>query len=232
MEIDSINSSQLRGFVTGLVLGDGTIDKGQNKRAFRIKSINKDFIQQIQYYFNKCTTFKTKIKFISAYDDKYGVHHKSYYELNINAHPYFAKLYHYFYNDYRHRKIYSKTLSWLNPIGIANWYMSDGYVCLVGKTKGFITQRRVDICTDRYYYEDVQLIQQYFLQRWDIQTSIVTRNHTYRLRIQTQSYATFFNIILPYLTPSMLYKCYLGYTSKQNWMSDDFWHLQQQLQNY
>ena len=39
-EFKGIKSSELRGFFTGLILGDASIDKGVHKRAFNIKSIN------------------------------------------------------------------------------------------------------------------------------------------------------------------------------------------------
>ena len=42
-DFKGINSSELRGFFTGLILGDASIDKGVHKRALMIKSINRDF---------------------------------------------------------------------------------------------------------------------------------------------------------------------------------------------
>ena len=48
-----MNSTKLRGYLTGLILGDGSIDKGVQKRAFSIKSINKDFIEKIYEDLNK-----------------------------------------------------------------------------------------------------------------------------------------------------------------------------------
>lgn len=227
-EFKRMNSSELRGFVTGLILGDGTIDKGVHKRAFQIKSINYDFIEYIINCISTTTPFQFKVREIPAHYSC-GCNHKTAWEVQVKAHPYFNKLYHYFYNDYRHRKIYAKTLSWLTPRGLACWYMSDGYVCLVGKTKGFIRSRRVDICTDRYYLEDVQLMQTALRSKFGLNTSIITRNNTYRLRITHDSYNTFIELIAPYVIPSMRYKLYLGYTSRQPWMSDLVWSIQQSL---
>lgn len=42
-----MNSSELKGYLTGLIVGDGYIDGGVTKRAFAIKSINKEFIYKI-----------------------------------------------------------------------------------------------------------------------------------------------------------------------------------------
>lgn len=224
-ESKGINSSELRSFLTGLILGDGTIDNGITKRSFRIKSIHKDFIEYISDYINCYTNFKHLVKYIPEHFSC-GCNHKECWEFVVKAHPYFNKKYHYFYNDKRHRKIYAKTLSWLTPIGLANWYMSDGYVCLVGKTKGFIRDRRVDLCTDRYFKEDVELIKDFMSRKFNIKTSIIKRNNTYRIRVNCESYETFFSLIAPYIVDSMKYKLYLGYTNKPKYFSDAFWNEQ------
>lgn len=222
------SSSELRGFVTGLILGDAIIDKGVSKRALTFVSINKDFVEYAKNVFDSITPFKSYIKEKEAYT-KNGVHHKKYYVFRIIAHPYFNKLYHYFYDDFRHRKIYAKTLSWLNPIGLANWYMSDGYVCLVGKTKNYIYNRRIDICTDRYCKEDIELAIQYLKKQFDINCNIIKRGNFYRIRIKSNSYEKFINIIKPYIVPSMLYKLYLGYNNKPDNLSDEAWEYQKYL---
>ena len=91
-----LDSKELRGFLTGLILGDGTIDKGIDARAFRMKSIDEEFIFHIREYLMSNTNFKIKIVEHDEYTKK-GIHHKSYFDLSIKAHPYFAKKYHHFY---------------------------------------------------------------------------------------------------------------------------------------
>ena len=223
-----MNSSELKGFLTGLILGDGCIDKGVTKRAFSIKSIDFKFIEYIEKQVKSVNTFKSLIKYTPEHYSC-GCNHKESWEYKIYAHPYFNKIYHYFYNDTKHRKIYRKTLEWLNPIGLANWFMSDGYICLVGKTKGNIKSRRLDICTDRYYKEDVELMASFLKHKFNLNVSVIKRNNTYRLRINKSSYEDFISLIYPYVIPSMYYKLYLGYTTKPEWMSDIFWKKQQSL---
>lgn len=222
------NSNELRGFVTGLILGDGSIDKGVHKRSFEMKSIHKDFVTYVKTILDDITPFNSYIKENNAYI-KDGVSHKKYYRLRVTAHPYFNKLYHYFYNDYRHRKIYAKTLNWLTPRGLANWYMSDGYICLVGKKSNNIYNRRIDICTDRYYIEDVKLMIQMLKSKFDLDCGLVTRDRFHRIRIKSNSYEKFINLIKPYIVPSMLYKLYLGYNNKPNNLSDEAWEYQKYL---
>jgi len=225
-----MNSSELKGFLTGLIIGDGHIDKGITKRALRIKSINYEFIQMIYEQLSKCTQFKLGIREIDAYTSN-GVNHKMNWELVVFAHPYFAKKYHHFYDDNAHRIVSKLALNWITPYGLANWYMSDGYICLVGKEKGRIYNRRMEISTDRYSYKTVEKLCKMLFDRFGVVASIIKRGKRYRIRIKTESYATFINLIEPYMVDSMKYKLYLGYNSKPKWMDDEMWSLQQYLRS-
>ena len=225
-----MNSSELKGYLTGLIFGDGYIDKGVTKRSFRLRTINKGFAEKIYNDLSSCTNFDIKIIHHDAYYGN-GCNHKEHWEIYIKAHPYFAKKYHHFYDDYKHRTASVESLSWINEAGLANWYMSDGYVCLVGKTKGYIRDRRVDICTDRYQEKTVEAMMQMLDKKFGVKTSKIKRNNTYRIRIKSESYKTFFEIVLPHLTEDMKYKAYLGYECQPKWMSDEMWNLQSNLQS-
>jgi len=224
-----MNSSELKGYLTGLIIGDGYIDKGVTKRAFRIKSINKDFIYKIYNDLSSCTNFDLVINYNKEKIDKYNTKHKQYWELYIKAHPYFSKKYHNFYDDYRKRIVTDNAMNWLNPSGLANWYMSDGYICLVGKTKGKIKNRRVDICTDRYDYNNILRMCELLKQKFDLEFSPTNRGKTYRIRLKTKDYCKFINIIKPYILPSMMYKLYLGYEMQPIWMKDSDWEFQNSI---
>ena len=224
-----MNTSELKGYLTGLILGDGYIDSGVNKRAFRIKSINKDFIEKIKEDIDSCNTFNTYIKHTKGYVDKYKVNHKDYWEFVISAHPYFAKKYHNFYDDYKKRKITTEVINWLTPNGLANWYMSDGYVCLVGIRSGKITGRRIEICTDRYTKNDVFMICKKLNERFNLEFSPIKRGENYRIRLKTKDYSNFINLIKPYIVPSMIYKLYLGYEKQPKWMFDSDWEFQNSI---
>lgn len=224
-----MNSSELKGYLTGLIIGDGHIDNGITKRSFSIKSIHKDFIYKIKEDLESCTNFNIFIKNNNEYIDKYNTHHKKYYELVIKAHPYFSKKYHNFYDDYRNRIISKNAINWLNYAGLANWYMSDGYVCLVGITKGKIYNRRVEICTDRYSYENIIMICNELYKKFNLRFSIIKRGKIYRIRLKQESYSIFINMIKPFIVPSMIYKLYLGYEKQPKWMSDSDWEFQNSI---
>lgn len=227
-----MNSSELKGFLTGLMYGDGFIEKGVTKRSFKIKTIYKDFAEKIKSNFDECNVFETKIFFHNGYT-KNNVNHKDWYELSIKSHPYFAKKYHHFYDDYKNRIASKESLNWLTPMGLAYWYMSDGYICLVGKTKGFIRDRRIDFCTDRYSLETINKMREMLMKKFNISTSIIKRNNFYRIRIKKESYLTFYQLVSPYIIeiPSMHYKLYLGYNIKPDWIPEEIWEIQNKLKS-
>lgn len=220
-----MKSSELKGFLTGLLIGDGSIDKGVSKRSFSVKSIDKTFIDLIESEIKSCTPFHTQIKYTPAHFSA-GCNHKDSWEFRIFAHPYFAKIYHRFYDDYRHRRITKYIPEMITPYGVAMWYMSDGYVCLVGKEKNAIYSRRIDFTTDRYNKEEVQMLQTMMLTKFNISCSVIKRGQFYRLRVKQSSYEDFIWLIFPYILPSMQYKLYLGYNQQPIWMSDKLWNLQ------
>lgn len=225
-----MNSSELKGYLTGLIFGDARIDNGVTKRAIRLRSVNKDFVEKIKSDIESCANFDIVINYHQGKCAN-GCNHKDNWELYIKAHPYFAKKYSHFYDDYKHRIASKEALNWLTANGLANWYMSDGYVCLVGKNSGNIRNRRIDICTDRYSLDTVQKMSDMLKERFNIDTSIIKHDKFRRLRIKQSSYETFINLVKPYMVNSMMYKLYLGYEQQPVWMSNENWDLQINLRS-
>lgn len=224
------NHDFMLGVFAGLILGDGYLGKGKTKHYFEIKSINEDFIQLITNVINN-SYYKFNYT-VSTIPPHYscGCNHKECWVLNIASDPFFNELYDNSFSD-SGRIVTNKLLSYLNPIGIAMWYMSDGYICLVGKESGTIKNRRIDICTDRYKLEDVNKIKEYFINNYSIDFSVITRGTTYRLRVRQVDYEKFIDLISLYIVESMSKKLYLGYPKKPLWMSNNGWEFQEFVKN-
>ena len=223
-----MKSTQLKGYLTGLILGDGHIDKGKTKKSFSIKSINFDFIHKIEKDL-EFTNFKIRVRTFPPSIIN-GVSRRSYKELTIRAHPYFVKMYPNFYNDTRGRVITEDYLDRLNEEGLANWYMSDGYIVHVGKTKGKIVDRRVELCLDRYTSEDVDKVIKYFTNTLGYRVHKVRRKiGVYRIRISLLDSQDFFIRILKHITPSMMYKLDLKYDYQPRWMCDEYFSLMNKI---
>jgi hypothetical protein len=220
-----MNGSQLKSYLTGLILGDGHLDHGVSKRAFRIKSINLDFLYKIQSDL-AFSDFKISIKEFPSWIGKDGTHHKPYGELFIKSHPYFSKIYHHFYDDFGKRIISKWALENLDWNGFANWFMGDGYIIKVGKESGNIVDRRVEICTDRYSQKDVLYLSKYLENKFQYKITPVKRNPTrFRVRIHLKNAQDFLFNISPFIVPSFFYKLDLAYEYRPDWMNDDYYNL-------
>ena len=214
-----INSTELKSFYAGLIISDGYIAKGVSNRAFILRTINKDFAEYIESFTQAHTNFTTRIKYLPAKIDNNLVHHKEHWEFSTKAHPYFAKLYHIFYDDYRKKYIHPDMLSWLDLRGLANWYMADGYCTNVGKTKGKIVNCRVEFCNDCFTYDDNLLFCKY-MSGLGYKTNPIKRGNVYRASMSLYDAQRFFVEINQYIVPSMKYKLYMNI--QRPWMTDEY----------
>lgn len=98
-------------------------------------------------------------------------------------------------------KVYKNKVKYINKemlykltgLGIATWYMDDGS----NGHYGYI------FCTNGFSKEDVQLIQKFFKEKFDINTTIRKDNVIY---IKADSKQKFKNLVSPYIIESMKYK--------------------------
>ena len=223
----TITATELRAFYTGLILSDGSIDKGVRNRAMTLKTINEDFAQYIIDFTRMYTNFPNKSVYKPARISPDGVNHKEHWAVSIGACPYFAKLYHYFYNDYRIKRLTPQCVSWLNTTQAwANFYMSDGYVCNVGKNSGFIRDCRVDFCTDNFTEEETIKLAKQFSNFFNAKTTIVRRKKNdmtmFRFRVSVYDAQDFLVNIDPYVVPSMKYKLIMGYSKPRKWFTKEY----------
>ena len=221
-----ITATELRSFYAGLILSDGTVDKGVSKRAYTQKTINKDFADYIKNFTDTYTNYKSTIRYFPARIDKNKVNHKEHWGFIVKAHPYFAKLYHLFYDDYRTKYLNPKVLKWIDHRGLANWYMSDGYVTNVGKTKGKIVDCRVEFCNDCFTLEENEIFCE-MMRRLGYTTRVVKRGKFYRSRVSLYDAQKMFVDIYPFVVPSMRYKLFMNIDRK--WFTKEYEELKSDI---
>lgn len=120
-------------------------------------------------------------------------------------------------------------LYYLDEFALLVWWLDDGSLVNNGVRGVF--------CTDGFNYATIEILQEYFLKRWDIKTTIgkvnrkntpghsiqYTKDQYYRLYLANTQLKKLFRLIVPKMgPPSMLYKFILRYNDPkflESWIS-------------
>ena len=98
---------------------------------------------------------------------------------------------------YKKHKIITRYFYKLNALGLAIWYMDDGYY----KGSGCV------LCTNSFSFKEVELLQNILKHNFDLNTTIQKSNLQQPLiYIKSDSKDKFINLIKPYICESMFYK--------------------------
>lgn len=127
------------------------------------------------------------------------------------------------------KTITRKLLNWLNPLGLAIWYMDDGHINVNTSLQRSSIQHTIKIatCVD---LETVNMIIKYFNEVWNISfRKFPEGKETYSIASSTEEDCSkFIKIIKPYImeVPSMLYKI------RNNFTKEEFINLQKKDSKY
>ena len=213
-------TKQDKQFLVACTLGDGCI----NKRFIKDKYVSYRFLmkhseKQKDYFMWKAK----KLEDILSVKSPRKIFHciyKNSGRSKINAFQYekasIKKLKPIYNLCYRNnKKIFSKqVLNFLTPQGLAIWYMDDGslYNAKHIRKDGSQYYSKMRLILNTYLsYEENEIIQKYFIEKWNIKWSI-HKNSTdtgkifYRLSMGTKEGRKFIKIISPFIHKSMLYK--------------------------
>lgn len=175
----------------GTLLGDAYLLKHDNKSTvggFTHCINQKDFIEHKQKLLNR---FVKSPRYQSKYDKRVNKSYSSYF-CYIMASLALEELYPKVYNN-KIKYIDKDLLYKLDGRGIAIWYMDDGSY----SEYGYI------LCTNAFSDQDLNIIQEFFKEKFDINTSI-RKDHT--IYIKADSKQKFKDLISPYMIDSMMYK--------------------------
>ena len=110
------------------------------------------------------------------------------------------------------KTISRNVLNYLNPQGIAIWYMDDG--CLSAKKRNGKIHAYELILNTYISYEDNQIIVDYFKEVWNINFTITRDKGKSRIRCGTREARKFIEIVKPYIVPCMEYKINISQPKK------------------
>jgi len=193
-EKELVLTDEQKEILYGSLLGDMSIGMQCKEARFTISQGGN----QEKYFDYKCSFFMDVLGKISK-KDRYDKRTNKYYHkysVRSKCHPYFTKLYNEFYKD-GVKTVTREILEKLTPRSLAFWFMDDG------NNNGILA-------TNCFSYEECLLIQEVFLNKFDIQTSIGRQKNKggiqYLTYIKTLSRKTFYNLVKDYIIPEMEYK--------------------------
>lgn len=208
MEKLSLSQKEWQILIGGL-LGDSYFNKKKN--LVRFSHSDKQF-EYLSWKYENLNQDYTRGMYPRIYKEGYKNHSFDFVNKGnalLNEFNFIKK--HLYSNDGR-KKISIKILNELNPIGLAVWWMDDGYLCT---HKG---NRYGRLCTESFNYEEHILIQKYFKEKWDIDVGIRSEeNKYYFIRFNVKALKKLIRIIYKYVAevPSMIYKIDLNYVNQR-----------------
>jgi ATP-dependent exoDNAse (exonuclease V) alpha subunit len=189
-----LNSHQ-KSFLFGTLLGDTHIPKKTKRK--RISFVHGQdqkeylFFKKALYEGNSYETYggyKKEKKLLCCYTPQID-------DLEI--------LYPMFYDNNGKKRITQEWLSNIDEIGLAAWYMDDGYL----SNQGGRSYSAI-LHTEGFKESDCNIIVNWLKQRWDINSSVykINKKNYFIIRITCKSSIKFWNIIARHTIPSMFYK--------------------------
>lgn len=205
-------SKQQKSLLISLILGDGTICSNYVLKLSHSEQ-QKEFLE---WKLKIIREHNLKISNIKRYISKCGYNTgKSVIYAQMSVIPTIKALRRSVYTP--KKTINRKLLNWLDPIGIAIWYMDDGMNYINTSKQRSSNQYKVKISTCLSNKDDAIIITKYFDEEWNIK--FICFNEKGKWSIETKSkedYLKFINIVSPYIKqiPSMWYKIRKDYNKE------------------
>ena len=182
--------------ILGSLLGDGSLVKTYTNGGTIFKIAHCEAQKEyLEYKWNILKNNSSEIKHYKFYDERrkdpeyynYSFYTKSSISLNNM-----------FHNWYRPTKtIYKEDLFKIEPLGLAIWYMDDGYKC--NPYGGCM------LCTNSFSKHELELIKEMFEVKFSIFVTLNNKSSNL-VYIPAKEYPKFKKLIEPYIVPCMKYK--------------------------
>ena len=183
--------------VLGSLLGDGCITKKcSGNNAGGVLSIRHCKAQKDYIYFKQSLLKNISTVFVSHhYDDRFQNPEYIAFDLYTKSIKQLGELRDRWYTPVK--TINKEDLYKINPLGLAIWYMDDGYKC---KPYGGAI-----LCTNAFSRNELEIIKEMFLDKFNIEVTTNFRSSNV-IYIPSSQFPKFKILIEPYIIPSMKYK--------------------------
>ena len=177
-----------KALIIGCVLGDGHLRKLEG-RKHALLEINHSYKAK-DYVDWKYKLLKNIVK-SPPKQRRYG--NRIAYRFTTRQHPYLTKLHNQFYQG--RKKVIPKGFT-LTPLSLAVWFMDDGSCTQKGDV--YLNSQQFDLQSQR------RLL--HALRQLGIRARLNKDKKYYRIRILKESLPRFWEVVAPYIHPSMEYK--------------------------
>ena len=210
IELEEFNIDEdVKQVLLGSLLGDGSLQiPKEGKNAFYREIHSQKQKEYIIWKNNFLKFFDTRFHEYSFYDKRTN---KTYYSVLLwsKTHPTLTHYCHVFYSKGR-KAITKEILNQINILGLAVWYMDDGYY--------HYGNYRCALSTNAYSYEEQIIIKNWFKNNFNINSQIHKRKKgtlsSYNIVLSRESTNNFLRLIYHYIIPCMCYK--LGHLKEEN----------------
>lgn len=209
IEAGKLDKKQIMEAICWMILGDGCIEKAERGNyKFSVSHIktNEDYILWKASIINQVTSWSVNNQCISGGFS--GTHEML--RLRSSAHPWFTKVYDRFYAPLGRKSIDPHALKLLGPLGLAILYQDDG-------SYHYSTNAGHNILIHKMCFSKLELeaLAKAIVDKFGIifrVNRVKNKGLGYRLRMRAKDREKFFDLIMPYIVPSMLYKVGRGST--------------------
>lgn len=193
-----IIGNDLRQLLIGSLLGDGSFCSiGRNTKnmylsiahsmkqeeylKFKVSILNRyGLASNIQYRVTKNSRYKS--------GEVSECRHKS------RLHPIFTDIRAKYYDQYGHKRVHREFVKDIDELGLAIWYMDDGYV----------TKNSCIFSSCSFTLEEQQILADILLEKFDLHFNL--GKHDNSMYLHAKDFPKFIKLIKPHVIPSMQYK--------------------------
>jgi len=191
-------SARERSIITGLMLGDGCMERVSNRSA---RMLIRHEVQQREYvnflYSELFRFVKTPPKKTSETDKRFDI--KTFrYSFKTCSSPDFLSWHIKFYDKNRKKKLPNNIKTLLDDLALAIWFMDDG--SFKNDSKGLL------INSNYFDVKKQRKLQRVLTEKFKVHTTLHTLGRWKRIYIPAKESPKFAKIIAPHIIPSLKYK--------------------------
>lgn len=191
-------TNELQQILIGSLLGDGSFvyGSGRCKNCFLSIGHSEKQLEYLRYKVGIISKygFTNKIYKYSYSNTRYKSGNLTTYYYKTNLHPIFTQIRNQSYDLNGIKRINQEFVSDIDPLGLAIWYMDDGYV----------TKNSCILSTCSFTQEEQRVLADILLKKFNLHFNI--GKHDNSMYLQAKDFPLFVKIISPYIISCMQYK--------------------------